>query len=229
MDWQSVDSDLNLIYWSAGNWWLSNKHIKEFVPRNAHQEVNRRLWLVFLGLLLDSLSLSLFLRATHLSCWLLLSMSAIFQRPHKRGAKNEGTSKIAVKSTRATSQIQIQQHARSQIQIHCNGCPASSYSFRALFFFLFSLLLLDKGQHAKCKASIRYVLARLSTLGHKRKWGARKNYGSSAGYGRDFKSHYCLCLRQGTGASWGLRAPFDLWHICYKVNTKRSHTASIAF
>lgn len=59
MDWQSVDSDLNLIYWSAGNWWLSNKHIKEFVPRNAHQEVNRRLWLVFLGLLLDSLSLSL--------------------------------------------------------------------------------------------------------------------------------------------------------------------------
>lgn len=64
-------------------------------------------------------------------------------------------------------------NAHSQIQIQCNGCPSIFFYFA--FFCIFSLLssscslllLLDKGQHAKCKASIRYVLVRFqfSALG----------------------------------------------------------------
>lgn len=140
------------------------------MPRNAHQEVNRRLWLVFLGLLLDSLSLSLSSFVLPIS----LAGSSYQCRQSFKGHIKGGL--------KMREQVKLQSNQLGLLhRYRYNSTHVHRYRYIAMaaqhlltlfvrfFFFLFSLLLLDKGQHAKCKASIRYVLVRLSTLGHKRK------------------------------------------------------------
>jgi len=105
-------------------------------------------------------------------------------------------------------------------------------SFKGFFFCFLTVAVARQGATCKMQSidKIRFGQALRSWPQNANE--GRKNYGSSAGYGRDFKSHYCLCLCTGAGVMAGVkgaRAPFDLWHICYKVNTKRSHTASNAF
>jgi len=61
------------------------------------------------------------------------------------------------------------------------------------------LLLLDKGQHAKCKASIRYVLARLFALGHKTQMRGEKIMEAPPDMGAISKATTVCVFAQGRG------------------------------
>lgn len=124
-------------------------------------------------------------------------------------------------------------NAHSQIQIQCNGCPSIFFYFAFFLYLFLTFLLLQlvavarQGATCKMQSIDKIRFGSLSVLGsrfsqlHIRPWrrGAKiMEAPPDMGAISKATTVWGLWGRVNGGgglAVGGLRAPFDLWHICY--------------